>query len=51
MDCVVLNDVNEHKNKGLIEQEKILFLTVIPKVKLSHFLQFINFIASETSFV
>ncbi len=47
----VLNDVNEHKNKGFIDQEKILILTVKPMVQLSHFLQFINFIASEKSFV
>ncbi len=49
--CAVLNDVNEHKNKCLIEQEKMLLLTGIPMVKLSHFLQFINFIALEKSFV
>ncbi len=30
---------------------KMLLLTVIPMVKLSHFLQFINFIASDKFFV
>ena len=49
--CAVLKDVNVHKNNCLIEQEKILLLTAIPMVKLSNFLQFINFIASEKSFV
>jgi hypothetical protein len=29
----------------------MLFLTVIPMVKLSHFLQYIKYIASEKSFV